>query len=209
MNYFFKTLILSFFIFSFNVQAQSVDSTINKKAMAKNSVFVEILGNAFSLGSLNYDRIIFQSKIIKLSLSTGIGLYPLTDSYLQPKKTYFEYGIPLSVNALIGKRNHFLEIGVGLTYSKGAEASFSHDHSTNQAGVTNDTYNEYFSELLVFVPRVGYRFQKNKHGFFFRVGFTPLIILKDYTRLDLIMPGIGRFLTFNPNGGISLGYSFK
>ena len=208
MNYFSKILVLSFIIFSFSLQGQSIDSTVNKKVMAKNSVFVEILGNSFNLASLNYDRIIFQAKIIKLSLTTGIGLFPVIDNEIVPKKTYFEYGIPLSVNALIGKRNHFLEIGVGLTYSKGAETSFSHEHSTNQAGVTSDIYTAYFSELLVFVPRVGYRFQKNKHGFFFRIGFTPLIILKDYTCLDLITP-TGRFLTFNPNGGISLGYSFK
>ena len=100
---------------------------------------------------------------------------------------------------LIGKTKHYIEIGAGITYSLGG-ASFWAVPYNGQI---------HYTAGLFIVPRIGYRYQKDNKGFFFRAGFTPLILLNDYSHLEVLTRNSG-FKTpfFNYMGGLSFGYSF-
>ena len=77
------------------------------------------------------------------------------------------------INYLRGNINH-LELGIGFIYN-------FHDNTSA-------------------IPiRIGYRYQSNENNFFFRIGFTPLLLLQD-TRL------IGKGLF--PWGGGAFGVTF-
>jgi len=195
MNLRYKIVVFNFLLLSFSLFSQSKDSTVQQNIKSKNAIFIEGLGSSASFVSLNYDRIIFQSEITKLTISAGVGLFPVVDKEnIAHKNVYYIYGLPVSTNLLLGKKKHYAELGVGVSYSKGLEASFS---STGRVVL---------SEMLFLVPRVGYRFQRNQGGFFFRIGFTPLVLLKNYTYSQFI--GITPIKTFTPYGGICFGYSF-
>ncbi|MFI5141254.1 MAG: hypothetical protein ACHQII_02760, partial [Bacteroidia bacterium] len=168
MNLNYKILGFTFILFSFSLFSQKSDSTVQKNIKAKNAIFIEGFGSSASVLSLNYDRIIYQSKITRITVNVGFALFPISDpSNAAHKNLFYVYGVPVSGNLLFGKKKHYLEVGLGVSYSRGLEASFS------------STGKSVFSEMLFFVPRVGYRFQRNQGGFFFRLGFTPLIMLKD------------------------------
>ena len=80
------------------------------------------------------------------------------------------------INILIGNK-HFFETGIGVIY--------------------------YYSEIKdnIFFPlRLGYRFQKNSQGLYYKVAFTPLLN-KGYTFL-------GDPLYIIPWAGFTIGYSF-
>ena len=194
MKYFYKILIL--FCFPFGFYSQSVDSLSHKQIKATNSLFIEGEGNSYTFASLNYERIIFQAKIVRITVGTGFGISPLPKDAISPQRKYFAYGIPFSANLLLGKNKHYFEFGPGITYNKGTDVVF------NPTGT-------YLGENLFFIPRVGYRYQRNNGGFIFRIGFTPLILLKDYSRFDLLFH-FAKFAVpvFTPSAGISFGYSF-
>lgn len=99
--------------------------------------------------------------------------------------------IPLEFSAFWGKSNHHLEIGIGIT-----------SYLERSLDIDLDTYE--ISDKVVFsaiIPlRFGYRFQKPEGGFFFRVGYTPII--------NFPTRG-GKEWYFEPRfAGLSIGKSF-
>jgi hypothetical protein len=58
-----------------------------------------------------------------------------------------------------------------------------------------------YSKALYFIPSLSYRFQKPNGGLFFRVGYTPLLKLKEYSEAF-------HDIRINQSFGISLGYFF-
>jgi hypothetical protein len=153
-------------------------------ARAKNTIYTEIIGNAGSL-SLNYDRIIYCKKMF-VSVSVGAGMMPINIS------NGLVYGIPISCNFFMGKRNHHIELSAGMTYHQG------------MYGV-----GKFYTETLFAVVRAGYRFQKQNEGFFWKAGFTPFFPIAEYGKITNaeFAPTIYN-LPIIPLAGISFGYTF-
>ena len=66
---------------------------------------------------------------------------------------------PLSINYLIGKRNHFLELGGGATFTTGRIDFADIDVS---------------GDFFFYHLNAGYRYQPSAGGFFLRAGISPL-----------------------------------
>ncbi len=168
-------------------QTQTIDSAAQRTG-SKNSVYAELLGNAAGL-SINYDRIILRKNNISLSLCLGAGMVPsnLINGALNngAKTNYLVYGIPVSTNLFWGRRNSHLETGVGLTYQQG------------MSGLGADKY----SQTLFAVARLGYRYQKEIGGFFWKIGLTPFFAIVDFGEIESI--------PIVPLAGVAFGYTLK
>jgi hypothetical protein len=105
--------------------------------------------------------------------------------------TVFNPAIPLELSGLIGNGNHHLELGLGVTPHLATSLEFNPETSELEDKVV-------FGSLIPL--RIGYRYQKPEGGFFFRVGYTPII---DFP------PRTGGNWSFNPySAGVSFGKSF-
>ncbi|HET7898899.1 MAG TPA: hypothetical protein VFL47_14540, partial [Flavisolibacter sp.] len=71
--------------------------------------------------------------------------------------------VPLSLNYLIGRDSHFIEVGAGTTYVTGSPDIFDDGESN-----------------FVHHINLGYRYQPTRGGFFFRGGYSPLFYQGDY-----------------------------
>lgn len=153
---------------------------------AKNSVYLELAGNAGRY-AFNYGRIIHQKGKLKLNASAGFSMWPKKfDS-----KTIWLPTVPIEVSAFYGKSNHHLELGMGVTSYLTRSLAFDSETFENIDKVVFDA---------VIPVRIGYRFQKPEGGFFFRLGYTPVI--------NLPTGGRGES-SFDPYwAGISFGKSF-
>jgi len=177
------------FIFAFSLsQAQEVSE--DTLQMARNSLFVELGGNA-GLYSLNYDRLLHRGEWFHTSARAGISGYWWNGGGI---------ALPLEFNALIGTNRHFLEVGTGFMFSYGYESTIYNKDPSNpeyQYG-----YNLYPG--LHASGRLGYRFQRPEGGFFFRAAYTP------YSNIWSAIPGAKRSLFTGVWHwfGISVGKSF-
>ncbi len=99
----------------------------------------------------------------KLNTRIGFGYVPV-------KETQF-LAIPFGFNILTGKGKHHFEGGLGLSYIQGLT------FKTIQIG---DSEKNYSDEALYFVPSIGYRYDKLKNGFIFKVYYSPLIMIQDF-----------------------------
>jgi hypothetical protein len=163
----------------------------------RNTIYTEAFGQGFCW-SLNYDRLFNTEKRIMNSYTAGIVYVP--ESIQFGDGTY--YGIPLSYNWLIGKKSHHFELGIGLT------SLLVNPNST----VRSDFYS-------YFTPKIGYRFQRQQGGLFFRATATPMIALlnvnthkfgSDKSRSFSTLSNVAGldYVAF-PWPGLSIGYSFK
>ena len=152
-----------------------------KKVKRTHTFFVEGGGNGI-YGSVNYDKA-FNFSRFAASFRVGVGLLPSSNS----ASNYIYPVIPLEGNILIGKKNHFLEIGLGVS-------SLIVYRSISQP-----------SPKYIFMgfARIGYRMQKD-NGMFLRIGFTP--IFGDFAVNEKVYNERGLGLV--PWGGIAIGDSF-
>ena len=142
----------------------------------RNSLYIEIGGQSIFY-SLNYDKLLQKNENFNRSFSIGVSVIP--------KTTLCEYGvsIPVSYNFLYGKTEHKFEIGIGLT------PVYTVRHTTQQFGGTVDSEGmmnyggqyvtyvyKYLSheKYLYFTPKIGYRYQKQEGGLFFKAELTPV-----------------------------------
>lgn len=138
----------------------------NPQSFRKNTVFIEILGNAGTY-SLNYDRLLYQSKGYKLAGRLGFSFFP--------KNTYNMQSFPLEVSVLFSAYgNHHIEIGSGLSYIKGLEAK---DVIVDYTGSR-----KYVSESLYIPFRVGYRYQRQRGRLFLKAGVIPMIGIYEFEK---------------------------
>ncbi len=159
-------------------QAQEVIATNDDGSFARNSVFVELGGNAL-LYSVNYDHKFFDHA------SARIGAMYFSVSADDPNSLNGRVSVflaPIMANYLVGDGNSRLELGAGLVVA-GASGSGT---------VENEQLDEFRGGGVGFTSTVGYRLQPRDGGFLFRIGFTPIIA-----------PG-----TFIPWFGLSFGASF-
>ena len=153
----------------------------------RNTFFLELGGNSMFY-SLNYDRILLNRDAWKLSGRVGV-------LYLPPlgERNRQIVGGPVEISYLRGRGRHFLELGLG-------------------GSVVYDTYRLTSSRIrdmaVMAVARIGYRHQKPEGGFFYKVGFTPML----GALYNVQNPERGRQLGepfAYPLVGLGLGYTLK
>ncbi|MNU52185.1 hypothetical protein D3C71_411910 [compost metagenome] len=196
-------LLLAYLAFGTPIFSQENETPIKNK----HTVYLEIFGQGFS-GSLNYDLLFNSDRKWRTSLTTGIIAIPRSLGF--GDGTYL--GIPVSYNWLYGKKRNLLELGIGLTTQLGEGYSFENG--------SIGTPKKSLSALYTYItPKLGYRFQPDKHGVFFRATLTPHLALVN-TRFsarngslttnhtffqNFMNVGYGAFPWF----GASIGYTFK
>lgn len=147
-------LLLSGTAFSSAAQAQEALSRHRGGDFARNSIFVEVLGNGL-LYSLNYDHKIFNHLSARLGGMYVGGLE--SEDVGEDISLLF---VPVMANYLVGNGNSRLEIGAGITFGH-AGGDWDGLGEVSGGGVT------------AFTSTIGYRLQPVDGGFLFRIGFTP------------------------------------
>ena len=154
---------------------------------SKKAVYLEV-GGSSGRYAINYSKIFHQKGKLKLNASAGFSMWR---NQINDFETIWLPVIPLEVTAFYGRSNHHLEMGFGFTSLLDRTLDFDSETLELEDKVVLDAY----------IPlRVGYRYQKPEGGFFFRVGYTPIIILPTGGREGWV---------FEPRfAGISFGKSF-
>jgi len=170
------------------VAASTVMPAMLSSDIAKNTVFVELLGNG-GLYSLNYERL-FPLRKNGLGLSARIG-YAYWNSIQTSFKNFSYQTIPVELSALYG-HTHKAELGLGYTPLIMRNGSLLYD-TRHVLGL-----------------RIGYRYQKPEGGFFFKCGIMMGTYIGRYAN-----DGVFSFstpttdmTTFMPTTGVSFGYTF-
>jgi len=127
-------------------------------AQKNKAIYTELLG-AGLLVSFNYDTRISDQED-GLGMRIGLGVYPT------PYNNHVALNIPFQINYLLGKGNHKIELGLGVTIS---------------------------NNLIAPSSAIMYRYQQVGRSFFFRFGLSPLYIVKPknvrYLIPEYILPG--------------------
>lgn len=143
---FFNPYFILVFIIQISVihysQAQNSNKETTKLKRTQFAVYAEIFGNA-GLYSGNIDFTYFGNKLASMSVRAGIG-----------SAEEIELSFPTELSLLIGKNNHYLETGVGMTFL-------------------------YFGSFIN-VLRLGYKFQKRGKGLIIRAGITPYLDINEF-----------------------------
>jgi hypothetical protein len=191
-------------LLAFDLQAQ--------QWTAKNAFYLD-LGDTYQVNySFNYSRIIHHNKTFALSVGAGISVEPVEFSkFWQPL-------FPLETILVFGQKNHHWEGGFTLTpgvyYDQYTFIDYPNSNEPQKL-ISNKTFGSTVG------LRIGYRYQKQSGGFFFRTGFTPTLfssftpfylnyidIGEDGCRLCLYSLPSNRHTGFIPGISFSLGKSF-
>ena len=167
-----KCLRIIFLLFLFCDVVYSQTDSVQRK---HNLVYLEAAGIG-GYGSVNYERLILDKYQIGLGIRIGISTYHLKD---YRNKFNPDFIIPFSVNSYYGK-NHKVEVGIGEVLGNIVHADFE-----KATTIRKTKFHTAFS--------VGYRYQRENGGFFFRCVYSPIIEQNKY---------------FRHWGGIAVGYSF-
>jgi hypothetical protein len=202
----------------FLVQGTYAQDTLRLEKRAPHTIYVEVFGQGL-YDAIAYDRLIVQGPKHVTSFSAGLTIVPTKDLFVA--------GLPLSYNWLLGKRNHFLELGLGLSamYLVEGNVHFSttiNDSNGNPITIERMGYIPHFYSY--FTPKIGYRFQQKEGGLFFRATLTPAVAMVNY---DGMLVEYGSQMKYNsfsgfsffreaaffpfrvfPWAGISVGYTF-
>ena len=178
---FYFTLVLLFgLVIHCFAQSKKDDSTFFP---FKHCTYLEILGNAQSLLSLNYERILNAHSRNKMhySLRSGIGFYKRRQDSL------WIFNFPFEMNFIYGKRKHYIESSIGYTISIGKNLI---DSATDPASLPK----VFRKNNNIYVFRFGYRYMYD--GLLVRL--TPVFIYgANYIQSKI-----------NFSGCISLGLAF-
>jgi hypothetical protein len=117
-----------------------------KDSYKRKSLFFEIAGSG-GLGSFNYEKLFLKKNNTEFTWRAGLSFAPID------KNNGTGIVFPLMINALIGKKSHKLELGLG-------------------QGITFTTKGSFFP---LTTAAVGYRYQSESKKWFYRVTYTPLI----------------------------------
>jgi hypothetical protein len=177
----------------------------------RNTVYGEIFGQGL-YNSISFDRLYRIDKKVKSSFTAGFSLFP--------SDNLFVFGLPISYNLLVGKKNHFMELGLGFTaMCEKIDVSVGDYNS-----VTNQTTNRDFFHIVnfytYFTPKVGYRYQRAKGGLYFRATFAPFFAginnigsitkrgIGKYSRYEYFDNAVGFGRPIFPWVGVGIGYTF-
>jgi hypothetical protein len=160
MNNSFEKIFVTVLVFTLSISICAKAQTKSETYTAKNAVYLEV-GGSSGRYAINYSKIFHQKGKLKLNASAGFSMWR---NKINDFKTYWLPVIPLEVTALYGKLNHHLEMGFGFTSLLDRTLFFDSGSLELDDKFVFDA----------FIPlRVGYRYQKPKGGFFFRIGYTP------------------------------------
>lgn len=184
------------FVFFLLLSSQLLVAQESEPQLTTQSIFVE-LGGAGLPYSFNYDFRFDKTKIDSWGMRVGFGGYALD------RNSFFS--LPVMVNKLYGKGNHFFEMGLGATFFAFKNNNFYESCYYDQNGnYICNSYNENNSGTsfildidgspsVMGVMNFGYRRMPTDGGFMWKVNLNPI---------------------FNNNGfwplfaGIGLGYAF-
>jgi len=171
-----------------NLEEDSVD--MDTVLIPRFTVFAEIGGSAFTY-SVNFEYFFTNKKTTNLNFRAGIGGY-LGDNSITDKNI----GVPLLLNALIGRKKSKLEIGAGAITIWNFDNERRREYKENaKNGIQNGAIPPPILFTLLSL-NFAYRHQTN-YGLFWRVAFTPVIL----TSNKHVIP-------FIPWLGVSCGYFF-
>lgn len=158
----------------------------NPVPLQRNTLFVEIAGKG-GFYSLNYDRILLDKGSWRVAGRVGGMFYR---SKLNVVGTNYQtmVTLPFELSYLRGKRNHMVELGIGVTpvYRK------------------YDKVEQYSPNILVFqpTPSISYRYQKREGGMFYKATVISMFTyVKKYNST--------RNFYLHPWLGLSIGYTLK
>jgi len=158
-----KAIILFSPLISFAQESPDANS------IKRNSVYVEAFGQGI-YNSFCFDRLYHTDRNIMTSLSVGFTAIP--------SRELFVAAVPVSYNFLFGQKNNHLELGMGFTAMYLREGrmnvteSTTDDHGVRRERSFTGSTDNFYS---YFTPKIGYRYQKNGGGIFFRFTFTPAV----------------------------------
>lgn len=116
------------------------------------------IGGSGPIFSVNYDRR-FGKRLNGFGFTAGLGFFVDIGVGI--------FSIPVSLNYLFGKKNHFFELAAGVTYAIGSSNNFIVNGSTAPG-------------VLIGHINLGYRYQHANGGFFARTGISPLFADSKY-----------------------------
>ena len=133
----------------------------------RHTVYGEVGGNAI-LYSVNYDVMLTQGGAFN-DLSFRIGVSP-GFWFIEPGPSSVWLFIPIELNAIFHMTNNsHLELGMGSVVHRGTEL-YGEQKRISYAVTRTKAY---------MTLRTGYRYQRPSGGFFFRIGFTPLLFVNN------------------------------
>jgi hypothetical protein len=169
------------------VEAYSQNSDTNRFTIPKNSLSLEIAGNAFLFGSLNYERVFKISKNLYISGRAGVGAY------------LFNGGRTINVPILVNAIYHVYHV---LSVEAGVGSTLFFKKVIQQDGDNYNIANENGLDPVI-TGLIGLRLQHPGKGFCFRIGYTPFFETRKTE--PFIFSPIQKFISFF---GFSFGYSF-
>ncbi len=116
-----------------------------------------MIGGSGPLLSVNYDRR-FQRKVNGFGFAAGVGFYGVSGVSI--------FSVPVSINYLIGRNSHFMEIAAGTTFISATAIDFFNGNNSGSGFIHH--------------INAGYRYQPTRGGFFFRGGVSPLFYQGEY-----------------------------
>ena len=164
--------LFGFIMFLLPVQSQEANRDAKAPA-ARNAIYASFGGTGIYY-ALNYERLLVQQRAICIGARVSVGTDFSSALFGQ------EFSLPVSAYILYGKKKGRLELGLGLT-----------NYFLDQYDYSEDRNKKAYRAL--FVPSIGYRYQKKAGGFMAKVGFSPVINLgkASQSALPWIDLGIG------------------
>ncbi len=162
----------------FIVSLWSIGSHAQTDLIKKNTLSLELGGTGF-LYSLNYDRILLINENMRFTGNVGTWFIPSVKDYLD----FNIVGVTAGASTLFGKSKHFAEVGVNISYF------YMRDYE-------NNIYHTVLQPI-----RLGYRYQNDEGGWFFRAALMPIINVIEDKEVEIFYP-------VTPHFSASIGYSF-
>ncbi len=202
MKFAYLPLLPLLFILPIITQGQSIDTK-------KNTVYVEAFGSGLYY-SINYDRIIIENEKSYGGLSIGIAALSSKDrtSVMLPLSLY-------GLASLSANKSHFFEYGAGFSTLHERDNKYIDDRHGGRIKSAET--------VLFFVPKIGYRYQQAKGGFFARITLSPLVQVfyhltakgenwtdgssYEYSRTSTFGKEFNNYHIY-PYGGVSIGWTF-
>lgn len=155
------------------------NSFSQESIVKKNAAYVELAGSGL-IYSVSYDRLLLVDQKMRFSGTFSTWYIPHFEEFSD-----FEFiiGSSIGLNTLIGKKNHFAELGINVAYwnMKDTEENFYH---------------------TIYVPvRLGYRYQRDEGGLFLRLSLMPIISVIQDADTEFLYP-------VTPHFAIGVGYGF-
>ncbi|MEB2785657.1 hypothetical protein [Algoriphagus persicinus] len=185
-----KRVILGFFLL---VSSQLVLAQETERKLSTQAIYME-LGGAGLPYSFNYDFRFDKERMDSWGMRVGFGGYSINDDSF--------FSLPVMVNKLYGKDNHFFEMGFGATFIAFDNDNYNdcyYDQNGNYiCNPSSQNITTFFLDIdsspsIMGVLNFGYRKMPTDGGFMWKVNLNPI---------------------FNNNGfwplfvGVGLGYAF-